>query len=361
MVMSKENFLIETIETLLSKHKEGAYWDFKQEWHEKIEDLMKDIICFSNTPHDQDCYIIFGISNDCNVLGMKKDRKKQADIIDCLSKLDFAGGCQPEISVDTVVYSDIELDILTIYNTEKTPIYLNTNYGKMLKGCIYLRKGDRNTPDNGNANIGDIELLWKKRLGLTKSPLDIVYELIDKPFEWNKIGDTYYHKYRPEYSINIIYDEDAYFHDYYLYQPEYNNSIIGVRIVFRYYGTRLDQKDGFWFYGSFIPLPRESFLDVGFENTIRYVYITEDSEENKILRFFSYFGPVNAEYVKLGSSIIFYTSKTEKNHFEYYLRKNIQNVFGCLELLKKENTLSENMLFAKEINKRLKDWRKHSS
>ena len=37
----------------LSQGKEGEFWDFKLEWHEKIEDLIKDIICFANTVHDE--------------------------------------------------------------------------------------------------------------------------------------------------------------------------------------------------------------------------------------------------------------------------------------------------------------------
>ena len=30
-------------------------------------------------------------------------------------------------------------------------------YGKMREGCIYLRNGDKNTPDNGNADVEDID------------------------------------------------------------------------------------------------------------------------------------------------------------------------------------------------------------
>ena len=51
--------LQELVLSLLEQGKEGEYWDFKQEWHEKIEDLLKDIICFANTVHSKDCYIIF--------------------------------------------------------------------------------------------------------------------------------------------------------------------------------------------------------------------------------------------------------------------------------------------------------------
>ena len=57
--MKYKNYRIEElIPILLRKGKEGEFWDFKQEWHDKIEDLVKDIICFSNTVHDEDCYLI---------------------------------------------------------------------------------------------------------------------------------------------------------------------------------------------------------------------------------------------------------------------------------------------------------------
>ena len=71
--------LQELVLSLLEQGKEGEYWDFKQEWHEKIEDLLKDIICFANTVHSKDCYIIFGVADDLTVTGMKKDRRKQSN------------------------------------------------------------------------------------------------------------------------------------------------------------------------------------------------------------------------------------------------------------------------------------------
>lgn len=33
----------------IGQGKEGECWDFKQEWHDNIADLVKDIICFANT------------------------------------------------------------------------------------------------------------------------------------------------------------------------------------------------------------------------------------------------------------------------------------------------------------------------
>lgn len=59
-------------EILIEKGYEGEYWDYKQEWHENIEDLIKDIICFANTPHEENEYLLFGVDDNGNVVGMKK-------------------------------------------------------------------------------------------------------------------------------------------------------------------------------------------------------------------------------------------------------------------------------------------------
>ena len=92
------------INFFIAQGKEGECWDFKQEWHSEMSTLVKDIICFANTVHDENCYIIFGVSDDLQVTGMKGIRRKQADIIEAISNLHFAGDNYPKISVETIQY-----------------------------------------------------------------------------------------------------------------------------------------------------------------------------------------------------------------------------------------------------------------
>lgn len=188
----------------IEQGKEGECWDFKQEWHSDMPSLIKDIICFANTVHDENCYIIFGVSDDLQIVGMKEQRRKQADIIESISNLQFAGDNYPKISVETIQYGDVDIDVLIVYNTDKTPIYLKKTYGKMREGCIYLRIEDKNTPDNGNADISDIENLWRKRLGLTKAPLAYIYDRLLNRLEWIESESIFYNIYKPEYTIELI-------------------------------------------------------------------------------------------------------------------------------------------------------------
>lgn len=205
------------IRFFLEQGKEGDCWDFKQEWHENIADLIKDIICFANTVHDENCYLIFGVADDLNVTGMQKPRRKQADIIDAISNLIFAGDVYPVVEVKTVVFDGTELDVLTIFNVENTPIYLKKQYGQMRPGCIYTRIGDKNTSDNGNADMIDIENLWRKRLGLTKPPLEYIYDRLRNKAEWTTSDNGYYNVYRPEYTIEIYPNDDDLDAEFYAY------------------------------------------------------------------------------------------------------------------------------------------------
>ena len=49
----------------IGKGHEGDFWDFKQEWHQDMSELIKDIICFANTAHSENCYLIFGVNKPC--------------------------------------------------------------------------------------------------------------------------------------------------------------------------------------------------------------------------------------------------------------------------------------------------------
>lgn len=115
--------LRELIAYFLLQGKEGEFWDFKQEWHANMEDLLKDIICFANTSHDENCYIVFGIADDLSVTGMAGTRRKQADILDAISGLVFAGDNLPSVSVESIEYNGCLLDVLIVYNTDRTPLF----------------------------------------------------------------------------------------------------------------------------------------------------------------------------------------------------------------------------------------------
>ena len=83
--------LTRIIGDLVATRKEGDHWDFKREPHDKIGDLIKDIICLANSPrHTGDRYIIYGVDDTGTVVGLQPDAgRTQADIVSTLFRCRF--------------------------------------------------------------------------------------------------------------------------------------------------------------------------------------------------------------------------------------------------------------------------------
>ena len=322
--------LQELVLSLLEQGKEGEYWDFKQEWHEKIEDLLKDIICFANTVHSKDCYIIFGVADDLTVTGMKKDRRKQADIIDALSKLKFAGDIYPKIELTTIDIDYKDVDILRIFDVEKTPIYLKENYGQMRPGCIYTRVGDKNTPDKGNADMTDIENLWRKRFGLTKSKLEYIYDHLANKTEWNEFEELFYNIYYPELTIEVKrdVDDDRLVPEFYAFAMT-NHHTSYETLNIKCQQTILESYQIVVLDGGRLSVPTPTwgkviYEDNRFHKKYDYKYYEKDNLTFKVFKFL--YDPENGDHRfalwHYQDVILFYESKKEREDFEAYINEN---------------------------------------
>ena len=349
------------IEILAAKGREGEYWDYKQEWHENMADLLKDIICFANTPHDANCYLLFGIDDDGHIVGMKKNRRKQADILEAMDNLWFIGDVRPEISVETVVVNEIEVDVLTVYDTQKTPIYLKRNYGEMLAGCIYMRNGDKNTPNRGMASIDDVEKLWKKRFGLLQTPLEYIIGRLQYQTEWKQQDHTYYNMYRPEYQLKILKgDEDYLIPEFYAYTMSNKSTsyemlqiIAGDTILEEYQIVVLDS-------GRYkTPVPEWGFAGYDryrIDHKFTYKYFVKGSTEYRLQQFFLEGENEEAIYAnrRLMEVVLLYETEDEKSAFETYIEDNQEEI---MERISKKDRYSyiqaTNELDTKECIKRL--------
>ncbi|MEM5592817.1 ATP-binding protein [Niallia circulans] len=74
--MNKER-VVEVVTELVNRKFEGDYWDYKQEWHKHNEKLIHDILCLANTTHDRDCYLIIGVSDSGEIVGLENSKNKQ--------------------------------------------------------------------------------------------------------------------------------------------------------------------------------------------------------------------------------------------------------------------------------------------
>jgi hypothetical protein len=111
---------------LICEKREGAYWDFKQEYHENKAKLLHDIICLANNLENRNAYLIFGISDSGEVIGVEQDakRKNQEHMVSFMQGKKFAGENTPYITLKTMIIEAHEIDVLIIKHTDKVPFYL---------------------------------------------------------------------------------------------------------------------------------------------------------------------------------------------------------------------------------------------
>ena len=344
--MFQKDSLEQTIARLISQKQEGDFWDFKREWHEddKKADFVKDIICFANSIHSKDCYLIFGVDDNYKIVGMKGKRKNQADIIDLLSHIQWAGDNEPQISLKTIILERKELDVLIIHNTENVPYYLRKDYEKkghcIRQGVIYSRMKDRNTGFNDIASPWVIEKLWKKRFHLHEPIIEQLYKLLANYNEWDYGSDNIlYHRYRPEFTIrektndlgtsyNEFFTElmpspASYSHTY---QLKYNESTLKDIYLLYLDGSRF-----------ITPYPQTEYSNSIVKN--RYFYVIKNSPEWNIQCIFNKDSGGNHEFSQemFLNNLVLYSSESEKDNFHDWCICNP----ALIETVKKEITINK--------------------
>lgn len=150
-----------TIVSLINSREEKSNYDFKKEWCTKGKDgdLLHDILCLSNNIENVDAYLIVGIADDYEVVGVSEWRKSN-EMFDFLRTKKFAGDKMPEIQLHKVYYKYHKIDVLSIKSSKNVPFYLLEKY-KDVGIQIYTRIGDTNTPRNEVARYNDVETLWR--------------------------------------------------------------------------------------------------------------------------------------------------------------------------------------------------------
>jgi len=210
--------LVDEVEGLRKTFKEGVYWDFKQQHHANITDLLHDILCLANAQHDGDRYLIFGIedgSMDVHDLGADNNRRTQANIISFLidNQYKFAGGNYPDLRLEKIVIEACEIDVLVIARSTQRPFYLVEKIDGVRPHHICARTGDTNTPIYKSASPQQIERMWRARFGLDKSPLERIKTYLadfdNWQFDTQDSGDgIWWHTTFPEFTISI--DESSF-------------------------------------------------------------------------------------------------------------------------------------------------------
>ena len=206
----QKSALLNLLDSLLEQD-ECEFLDLKQEFHANKIDLIHDILCLANAYTEEDRYLVFGISDDKQIIGLTTiPDKKQADIINLLSNIGL--NRIPSTTFNLIEYKEKNLAILTIKNRPTKPFLLTKDYQepkdgkprKLSKNAIYTRSGDTNTPKDSTATEEQLELIWRERFGLDSSPLERLDLFLNESKEWIESQyepQSFYYKKFPEFTI----------------------------------------------------------------------------------------------------------------------------------------------------------------
>ncbi len=333
-----EKDLTSVIEELIQSQREDDWWDFKREHHHDKGDLVHDITCMANSRADRDAYIIFGIGDQTfEILGVENDanRRDQQRVVNILRNIHYAGSVRPRIEMRTITIENHEIDVLIVKNTSDVPYYLEKSYqdgnitssdgkkiGKtVLPYRIYTRVVDNNTAIDGNADMNDVEYLWRKRFGIDRPPKERLMILLDDIDNWemdwgNK--NYSYHTDFPEYQIKQFgkmkpdwLAPAAFYTD-----PEMH--LAPLNIMFHntiIYETELWCFDGFRKY-----LPKAKTCAVAGRDDFWYSCYLLDSIEGKLLRLFTHGSLDISSRENNFNQLLIFKDAQEKDDFDKYLK-----------------------------------------
>ncbi len=195
---------------LLKEQKEGDWWDFKQEHHTNPASLLHDILCLSNVIFNGDRYLIFGVNDDYEVVGLEdsKTKRTQADIVSYLKTKSFSFHNIPEVELSSIIIDDKVVDVLTIKNRDSKPYFLTKdeikNGVKVRSGTVYSRSADVNTPKDSCANPYEIQAMWRERFGLDKKASERFVDILRDTSNWKYDGVSQaFYDLDPDYTIQI--------------------------------------------------------------------------------------------------------------------------------------------------------------
>lgn len=303
--------IIHIVENLIKTNKEGTYWDFKLKWHDGGE-LLQDIISLSNNFDNREAYLIFGVSDDFNVVGLESNdnanRKNKASLTQLINSTPFADGNRPTIDLHNISIRDHEIDVIRIMSSNKVPFYLNEDFKGLRSGVIYARRNDVNT-GKGDASPSDIiDKLYRIRFGIEQTTLERMKVLLDefnnwgcfkkgiindwkKGGDWGNCGYIFHEKF-PEFRIQINSEEQALCKEplmcFYI-----GNHFVQYNAIIMYHSTILYEFSiiALEEYRQYIPMPKIKYFqnerasnDQGHDNLVRFYYIIADSIEGKILK-----------------------------------------------------------------------------
>lgn len=332
--MANNETLKNTINELIEQRREGDYWDFKEEFHKDSSELVHDVMCLANNKFNQDAYLIFGVSDNYEVIGIIDDTWNQDRVIQILETADFAGGNIPYVTLHDLTIREATIKVLTIARSDNVPFYLWRDSYKKVKvknqrpnkvtvsraGVVYARNGSKNTDKDKTPSVSHLEKLWKIRFGISLRPADRFIRYLKDYDNWHVNSDGVHH-YMPQPEFSISFTDINRIHNN---PPDYVDVDVDEHIfdnttyrycVFNYHGSELYRCEVAVFDDGrdklIKPTPGWRFIDIPYDipelrdrrDNIPYRYYIKNTMEYALY-----------EYAKYSKNMYAYNTKMYRPH-----------------------------------------------
>ena len=331
---------------------EDDHHDFKARWYHvgQKPEMIKDIFSFVNTSHHDDCFLILGVDDNRNIIGVEdegSERLNQQQLIDFVRSLPISGDFIPRLKVETVQCDDHEVDVIRIVDSFNVPIFLDQRWNEKGKptnginaGQIFVREQDVNTSRNSTADYNQVQKLWMKHLRMDLSIKD-KYKFV--------LSDTKHWSYTEFDSFIFSYNFDP---DFYMELVEDNMRRNGIEayslgqfkmkmgwqcLNLKFRQSTIDQFLVVWLDGArcLVVTPNTSILKdkVNTDDSKAYYYFIEGDLDEKVQELFESGLPLktDCQYDIFHDDVVFYNSEEEKILIESIMSHNLEIINKFIE------------------------------
>ncbi len=199
---------------LIEEQAECEWLDFKETYYSKNQKahFFHDLLCMANTAKEGDCYIVLGVSDAKEIVGLERsvpDNEFWTDVRSFPSNYTLPISYK-ETTIECGTSESI-VGVITIKRSTHQPFFSTKDFSKagrtVRAGALYGRHGSNNTPIQSTLHDKEAEALWRTRLGLDVPPKQLVERLLLETENWIAFTDpnhehsARYHHNHPEFTI----------------------------------------------------------------------------------------------------------------------------------------------------------------
>ncbi len=297
----------------------------------------------ANTRANQDAYIIFGVEDETfQIIGVENNspRRTQQQLVDILRGVPYVGSVRPRIELKAIRLEQHDIDVLIVKNSFNVPYYLEKDYkdtkydpnewkeaGKIVKAFhIYTRVVDNNTAIDKNADLNDVEYLWRMRFGIDLAVKDRFMVLLHDWEKWEIDWATKNYSYHSDYPEFQLVRQDEMKQGWMPSAAFYTHPVMHIAKLNLMYHNTIIYETELWSFDEYRKyLPKAQTCRVPNHGNTRYSFYLLDTIEGLLLKLFTH-GTLDISSREPDfHQLLIFQSKEEQADYNHYVMEHFSD------------------------------------